>query len=74
MAGKVEILKAELEAINLWDRLYAEDPEPSAILKDACVARFFRRAQIAVELMHLAESTNSRKSVRSVAVADRQNR
>ena len=52
----MKVLKAELEAINLWDRLYAEDPEPSAMEKDACVTRFFRRAQIAVELMNLAAS------------------
>ena len=53
MASKVKILKAELEAINLWDRLYLEDPEPSATEKDACLTRFFRRVQIAVELMRL---------------------
>ena len=56
MANKVKLLKAGLEAINLWDRLYAEEPEPSAMERDACVTRFFRRAQIAVELMNLAAS------------------
>jgi hypothetical protein len=56
MASKVKVLKTELEAINLWDRLYAEDPKPSLIDKQACVTRFFRRAQIAVELMNLTAS------------------
>jgi hypothetical protein len=53
VANKVDVLRAELEAINLWDQLYAEDPEPSLIDKLACIARFFRRARIAVKLMHL---------------------
>jgi hypothetical protein len=56
MASKVKVLKTELEAINLWDRLYWEDPEPSEMEKHACLTRVFRRAQIAVELMRLAGS------------------
>ena len=50
---KVASLKHELEAINLWDCLYAQDSDPSRIDEDACFARFFRRSQIAVELERL---------------------
>ena len=54
---KFQAYLEESEGIALlrfcW-RLYAEDPKPSAMEKDACVTRFFRRAQIAVELMNLA--------------------
>jgi hypothetical protein len=54
MSGKIESLKAEMEAINLWDRIVADNPDPSDVEKDACVARLFRRVQIAVELQQLA--------------------
>jgi hypothetical protein len=50
MANKVESLKAELEAILLWDRLYVENPAPDTIDNDACKARVFRRVQIMMEL------------------------
>ncbi len=46
-------LRAELEAINLWDRLFVEMVEPSTIDTDACAARLLRRCQIAVELQKL---------------------
>jgi hypothetical protein len=36
-------LEAELEAINLWDRLLAESLDPNQLEKDAGNARFFRR-------------------------------
>jgi hypothetical protein len=40
MENKIELLQAELDAINLWDRLYVEIPQPDVIDKDACAARF----------------------------------
>jgi hypothetical protein len=54
MANQVEILKAELEAINLWDQLYVENPAPDAIERAACFARVFRRVQVVAELQQLA--------------------
>ena len=39
-------LQAELKALDLWDRLYAERVDPSQIEKDAAKARFFRRVQV----------------------------
>jgi hypothetical protein len=53
MAKRAQLLRAELEAINLWDRLYAEMAEPSKIDNDACATRLLRRCQIAVELQKL---------------------
>jgi hypothetical protein len=50
---KSKQLRTELDAINLWDRLYVELPEPSKIDRDACAARLLRRCQIAVELQKL---------------------
>ena len=46
-------LRAELDAINLWDRLYVEMAEPTKADSDACAARLLRRCQIAVELQKL---------------------
>jgi hypothetical protein len=54
MENKIELLQVELDAINLWDRLYVEIPQPDVIDKDACAARFLRRAQIISELHLLA--------------------
>ena len=54
MATQAEVLKAELDAINLWDRLYVEVPAPDAIDKDACFARIFRRVQVIAELQAIA--------------------
>ena len=54
MAKRVEVLKAELEAINLWDHLYVDNPAPDAIEKDACFTRTFRRVQVVAELHELA--------------------
>jgi hypothetical protein len=54
MATAIEVLKAELESIILWDRLYVETPAPSTIEKDACFARTFRRVQVIAQLQELA--------------------
>jgi hypothetical protein len=56
MANQTEILTAELNAINFWDRMYVDNPEPDQIDKDACVARLFRRSQVIVELERIARS------------------
>jgi hypothetical protein len=53
LAERIQQLRAELEAINLWDHLYVEMEEPSKIEGDACATRLFRRCQIAVELNKL---------------------
>ena len=53
MTNRVEKLKAELEALILWDRLFTEDPAPERIDKDACFARIFRRVQVVAELHEL---------------------
>jgi hypothetical protein len=53
MSDKIGSLKAEMEAINLWDHLFANSPNPSDMEKDACVARLFRRVQVAVELQQI---------------------
>ena len=50
----VEKLKAEMDAINLWDRMFADNPNPDDIDKDACTARLFRRVQVAAQLHELA--------------------
>jgi hypothetical protein len=39
MMDRAELLKAELVAIDFWDRLYLETPEPSQIETDAARAR-----------------------------------
>jgi hypothetical protein len=54
MTSKVEDLKAELESLILWDRLYVENPAPDKIEQDACFARTFRRVQVVAELHELA--------------------
>ena len=54
MAAQADVLKAELDAINLWDRLYVEIHAPDAIEKVACFARIFRRVQVVAELHELA--------------------
>jgi len=51
----MEILKAEPDAINLWDWLLAENPRPDVLEQDASVARFFRKIQIVVRLQELAQ-------------------
>jgi hypothetical protein len=53
MSINAEGLEAELRAINLWDRLFAESEQPDMIAKDACTARFFRRVQVIVQLQWL---------------------
>jgi hypothetical protein len=48
MSVNAQALEAELRAINLWDRLFAESEQPDTIAKDACATRFFRRLQVIV--------------------------
>jgi hypothetical protein len=52
-------LLAELNAIDLWDRLFAETAEPSQIEKDACKARFFRRVQVTMQLLAISRSCSN---------------
>jgi hypothetical protein len=54
VASKVEILAAELNAINHWDRVYSILPHPDQIDKDACIARFFRRIQVVAKIHEFA--------------------
>jgi len=49
--NRTELLAAELKAINLWDEMLADDPNPPQIDKDAAKVRFFRRLEIVNELM-----------------------
>jgi hypothetical protein len=49
----VELLEAELAAIDLWDRLYLDLSDPPKVETDACATRMLRRCQIAVELHSL---------------------
>jgi len=51
-------LLAELNAINLWDRLLAESENPSQIEKDAAKARFFRRLQLTMQLLSLSGNSS----------------
>ena len=53
MTSAIQALKAEQEAMNLWDCLYVENPHPDGIDKDACLARIFRRVQLIAELHKL---------------------
>jgi hypothetical protein len=53
MPNKIEKLKAELQALILWDRLYMENPTPDRIDKDACFARLFQRVQVFGDLHDL---------------------
>jgi hypothetical protein len=55
MDTQIEVLRAELNAINYWDTEFVENPEPSNIDRDACIARFFRRVQVLAELLALAK-------------------
>jgi len=52
----VELLEAELTAIDLWDRLYLDLSDPPKIETDAFATRLIRRRQITVEL-HSLEMT-----------------
>jgi hypothetical protein len=49
-------LRAELNAMNLWDRLLAQDIEPRQIEKDAGRARWFRRPQVMQLLMSMVDT------------------
>jgi len=42
----MEILKAEVDAINLWDWRLAENPRPDVLEQDASVARFFGKYRL----------------------------
>lgn len=57
MTNKVKLLRAELEALIFWDRLYMENPAPDQIDKDARMARIFRKVQLIAEL-HEATTWN----------------
>jgi hypothetical protein len=54
MATKIDVLTAELKAINLWDRIFMDQVDPDTIDNDACTARMFRRAQLVAELHELS--------------------
>jgi hypothetical protein len=56
---RVSQLEAELDAMNLWDRLLAQNPEPSQIEKDAGRARWFRRFQVVQLLSTMLETTTT---------------
>jgi hypothetical protein len=49
-------LRAELDAMNLWDRLLAQGTEPRQIEKDAGRARWFRRTQVMQLLMSMVDT------------------
>lgn len=52
MGNKAKELRAEMEAINLWDSLLADNPHQLDI--DAARARFHRRVQVALRLKQIA--------------------
>jgi len=54
MKNEVALLKSELAAIALWDRLFADADHPDEIDKDACAARFRRRQVIVERLKELS--------------------
>ena len=56
MKTEMEVLEAELQAIDLWDRLFVESEEPAEIEKDASNVRSFRRVQIILRMEGLAGS------------------
>jgi hypothetical protein len=43
---ELQSLKAEIKAINLWDRLYLESPPDTEIESDAFVIRQIRRQEV----------------------------
>jgi hypothetical protein len=47
--------EAELAALDLWDRLLAENDHPSQIEMAAGKARFFRRVQLVTEILRISE-------------------
>jgi hypothetical protein len=59
----MEALEAELQAIDLWDRLFVESQQPAKIEKDATNARFFRRLQIILRMEGLAGSQGARHGI-----------
>jgi hypothetical protein len=48
-----ESLRAEIQAINLWDRLYFESPQ-TEIESDAFIIRQIRRQQIVRQLADMS--------------------
>jgi hypothetical protein len=53
MMKELESLRAEIKAINLWDRLYLESPQ-TEIESDAFVIRQIRRQEIVQQLADMS--------------------
>ena len=53
MMKELQSLKAEIKAINLWDRLYLESPQ-TEIESDAFVIRQIRRQEIVQQLADMS--------------------
>ena len=53
MTKELESLRAEIKAINLWDRLYLESPQ-TEIESDAFVIRQIRRQEIVQQLADMS--------------------
>jgi hypothetical protein len=53
MKKELESLRAEIKAINLWDRLYFESPH-TEIESDAFIIRQIRRQQIVQQLADMS--------------------
>ena len=54
MKTEMEALEAELQAIDLWGRLFVESHQPAEIEKDATNVRSFRRLQTILRMEGLA--------------------
>jgi hypothetical protein len=54
MMKELQSLKAEIKAINLWDRLYLESPPHTEIESDAFVIRQIRRQEIVQQLADMS--------------------
>jgi hypothetical protein len=53
MMKELESLRAEIKAINLWDRLYFESPQ-TELESDAFVIRQIRRQEIVQQLADMS--------------------
>jgi hypothetical protein len=54
MMKELQSLKAEIKAINLWDRVYLESPPHTEIESDAFVIRQIRRQEIVQQLADMS--------------------
>ena len=54
MMKELQSLKAEIKAINLWDRLYLESQPHTEIESDAFVIRQIRRQEIVQQLADMS--------------------